>query len=74
MNVCIDCSRMVHALITNKEMKDIYHTRDMMIRLPPVRDYIRWVRKRRVGVVKHPKLLVNRKVMRELRRMEKDRI
>ena len=71
MNTCIDCSRMVHALVTNREMLERFNTKESLMSLPTVRDYVDWIKVRRVGVVKHPKTFTDRKVMRNLRRMER---
>lgn len=48
--VRIDCGNQVHALFTNRELKEQYNTLEVLKAEPRVRKWIQWVRKQKFGV------------------------
>ncbi len=50
---CIPCSKQVHALFTNKELKKYYNTVSKLKAHPKVQKWIEWVRKKNPGDIRY---------------------
>jgi hypothetical protein len=53
--LCVDCTKMVHALFSLKELANEYNTPEKLRKHPKIIEYVMWVRNKNEGVVKHPK-------------------
>jgi len=51
----IDCSRMVHALISRSQMSKTYNTVEKLRQHPKIKEYIKWIRRKPIMGL-HPKL------------------
>ena len=53
--LCKDCTTMVHAMHTLRELAKNYDTIEKLKNSKKLQKYLRWIRDRPIGVVKHPK-------------------
>lgn len=53
IRVCISCSKQIHVLFTNEELKREYNTLQKLKLSPEVQKWIEWVRKKDPRNIKH---------------------
>ncbi len=50
--LCRGCHSNIHAVLTEKELSDIYNTKDELMRHPGIKRFVRWVKTKHVGNIK----------------------
>jgi uncharacterized protein YutE (UPF0331/DUF86 family) len=55
IDVCADCARMIHAMFKLSELKSKYNNFQRLRNSGRLRKYLRWVKDKPEGIVKHPK-------------------
>lgn len=43
MKVCSACHKQIHAIFTNKELAEFYHSKERLLDHPEMAKYIKWV-------------------------------
>ena len=47
--LCLACHGSIHAVLTEKELSDIYNSKDRLMRHPDIKKFVRWVRTKQIG-------------------------
>lgn len=54
-NICTDCEKMIHSLFKLKELRDDMNSVDKLLKNKEINNYVRWIKDKQIGVVKHPR-------------------